>query len=93
MWNSLGRNEKVAGTHGKFTVLQQEQAGSFQNMVHLVHSGMRMQGVLLSCSKRVYSNKQPCRLEDRAFSHPILTPFGVIGWAEDFRVIHGSVIV
>jgi hypothetical protein len=68
--NAFGCDEEVAGLHREFTVLQQEDARTGQNVVHLVHSCMRVQGVLLSGFESVNT------YQDTGDSNNVLFPIG-----------------
>jgi len=78
MPDAIGRNQKLAGPRRKLAPIEQKYALPLDYVVHLVHSGVRVQLVGLSRLEGIKSYEQMTGFENRALSHLVRTPRRVV---------------
>ena len=61
---AIRRHEQIAGAHGQLPSVEQETAFAFDDVVHLVHAGVRVQRVRLAGFEGVEADQQARRLKD-----------------------------
>ena len=57
MRHAGGCDGELAGTKGQFPPFEKEYPVTLQDLVDLVHPGMRMERVRLSCLERIQTNQ------------------------------------
>ena len=86
--HTLRRHDELAGFDRQLATLEQDHAFAFDDLVDLVHRGVRMKGVKLARLETIEADEQPRRLEEGALAHLVGPPFGAVGGPDDRWMFH-----
>ena len=69
MGNAVRRDQEIAGGHREFSTLEQKQALTFDDLVNLVLTCVRVERMFLSGLECIEADQEACRFENRALAH------------------------
>ena len=93
MWNSLWCHQHNACRHRDLLTLKQKLALSLNDLVDLVHAGMRMERVFLSRFETIEADQNALGFEKCGFAHFFGSENCVVFRSDRYRVIHRTLVL